>query len=113
MRIKTEFASNFRNIKTLMLDAYRQTLLIPDDLSDQYDKLWNRYLLLRKALATFSELPDEKRAIDFTNVELKKYTQNLPAYMVKPQILMEVFTYQNPFSLVVGHTGSGKSTQVP
>jgi hypothetical protein len=70
MRIKTEFASNFRNIKTLMLDAYRQTLLIPDDLSDQYDKLWNRYLLLRKALATFSELPDEKRAIDFTNVEL-------------------------------------------
>ena len=49
-------------------------------------------------------------------VELKKYRQDLPAYMLRRDVIVDVFEKkpgQSRFSMVVGHTGSGKSTQVP
>jgi HrpA-like RNA helicase len=42
-----------------------------------------------------------------------KYFQNLPSYLHRREIVTELFENDQRFLLVIGHTGSGKSTQIP
>jgi HrpA-like RNA helicase len=46
-------------------------------------------------------------------IETSKFKQGLPAYLHREELLREMQCKKNPFSLLVGHTGSGKSTQIP
>ena len=50
---------------------------------------------------------------DGFNLEIRQLYAGLPAYCVKDQIINEFKSPQNRFCLVIGPTGSGKTTQTP
>ena len=45
------------------------------------------------------------------NMELKRQSDNLPIYPMRPEILQAIDTHQ--VTIISGETGSGKTTQVP
>ena len=57
---------------------------------------------------------DPELKVKAIEIEVVKFKQDLPAYLHKQEILQEIGAVrENKFCLLVGQTGSGKSTQIP
>jgi HrpA-like RNA helicase len=56
---------------------------------------------------------DPQNKVELVRIHIAKFLQDLPAYKHRANIVKEINDYSNNFCILIGHTGSGKSTQVP
>jgi len=69
--------------------------------------------VVNQKIAKFLAKPDDKHNLVSVEIEAKLFERCLPAYSICQRVKFELYQENKRFYLVLGETGSGKTTQVP